>query len=467
MKTYLLYRISIVLLFTLVLVGAGIIFTQGSPVTASSFQSTFEANFPWEKQYVQQDLETPLDVGKYISLALRPYDDAPVMSYYDATNGNLMVAISAGGGAGNCGTDNDWFCYPIDGTGSDEDVGRSSSIDIWGTEEDWRWGISYYDANWHGVKAVFYACSFDICMPPHIVIIAYPVTWTGFILGQYTSIKFNSGGVASIAYYAYNPMGGDWLTYAYPVASGGNCGGGDDSYLWQCDIIDSGDQLGQYASLDFSWDDRPYIAYYDGTGGNLKLAHFTGSGNCGPADTWQCDLIDGADGSDVGKYASLIAPQSSGAATRIAYYDQTNHHLKYYSSAGLNMIVDEMGSSIEPMGISMTGDNDNRPVIAYQKIEPVFFRRVLRLARLYYVYHLPHGNCGETPPGYSIQIWQCDTLDYGGLHTHEADFTSVKVDSNGRVRIAYTEDALEELATSLKIIYQTNFHVFMPLATKQ
>jgi hypothetical protein len=33
-----------------------------------------------------------------------------------------MDTISAGGGASNCGTDNDWFCYAIDGTGSDEDV---------------------------------------------------------------------------------------------------------------------------------------------------------------------------------------------------------------------------------------------------------------------------------------------------------------------------------------------------------
>ena len=463
MKKFIHFSGVIILLILILPLGVNPTWAEEDRDHITPSQITSEANFPWSSQYVQQDLVTPLDVGKYVSIALRPFDDVPSMSYYDETNGNLLIAIPAGSQAGNCGTDNNWICIPLDGTVDSEDVGKYSSIDVWGTAEDWRLGISYYDATNHGLKAIFLACSFTTCLPPHIVKIYYPY-WFSQLYGLYTSVKFNSGGVASIAFYTYSDIATEWLMYAYPVAGDGNCGLGDDIHLWQCDGIDYGELVGQYTSLDISWDDQPYIAYYDGTGGNLKLARFTGNGNCGPVDTWQCDLIDGVDGNDVGKFASLIAPQSDGAAIRIAYYDQTNEHLMYFSDSGLKMIVDEMGSSLQPMGVSMTLDKDDLPVIAYQQIASEYSHPVLRLARLYYTYHdLPSGNCGEEPPGYSIQIWHCDTLDNAGQYTSEANFVSADVDSHGRVRVSYTEDVPESYATSLKFIYQTFFHTFLPV----
>jgi hypothetical protein len=51
------------------------------------------------------------------------------MSYYDATNHALMLASPIPGGAGNCGTNNNWICITLDSGGANG-VGMYSSIDL-------------------------------------------------------------------------------------------------------------------------------------------------------------------------------------------------------------------------------------------------------------------------------------------------------------------------------------------------
>jgi hypothetical protein len=77
-------------------------------------------------------------------------------------------------------------------------------------------------------------------------------------------------------------------------------------------IIDSGDQLGQYASLDFSWDDRPYVAIMTARAAQSWLP---------PAVAIVALLIPGSATSSMVLMAAtvcgiyLIAPQSSAATT--------------------------------------------------------------------------------------------------------------------------------------------------------
>lgn len=463
-------RFSVVIIFLILALLMSVSFTraQGNMDPFPQSQTSSYPNLPWASQYVQQDLSTPLDVGSYVSLALRHVDDYPVMSYYDATNGNLMLAWPVLDHSGNCGTNNNWICGILDDGDSPEDnVGKYTSIDLWGnTANSWKLGVSYYDAWTHSLKAIIWTCSYATCNSDKIII-HRPFWQINTYAGLSTSIKFNSAGVPSIAYYVYDTIASDILYYAYPVPSGGNCGDGDDAYLWQCDIIDYGDLLGQFASFDIGWDGKQYIAYYDGSAGNLKIAIHTGSGNCGPSHDWSCGTLDGAAGPDVGLYASLKAPQFSGDPIRIAYYDKTNGNLKYYDSAGLKMTVDEMGTSLEPMGISMALDDAGLPVIAYQQIASEFSHPVLRIARPYQVFHdNQNGNCGETPPGYEFQIWRCNTIDNAGQHTWEANFASVVVNSLGFIEVAYSEYDDYHDATSLKFIYQTLLFTFMPITIK-
>jgi hypothetical protein len=455
----------LVLVLSLVL---GIGFSHGHLLEsqASTNQVSGLANLPWVSQYVQQDIANSLHVGSYVSIAIRSFDDYPVMSYYDATNGNLMLAYPVLGHSGNCGTNNNWLCITLDGDVGDVNVGGYTSIDLWGTTQDsWKLGISYYDVTHQGLKAIIWTCSYASCSS-HKISIVTPY-WGSSYYGQSTSIKFNAVGDPLIAYYSYSSLSSDWLMFAHPAVSGGNCGEGDDIYLWQCDGIDYGDELGQFTSLDIGWDGKLYIAYYDKGEGNLKLATYTSSGNCGPIDDWQCDIIDGTDGSDVGLYASLRAPQFTGDPIRIAYYDKTNGHLKFYSTAGLKMMVDEMGTSLEPMGISLAVDGNGLPIIAYQYIESDFSPPALRITRPYLAFNdNQYGDCGEIPPGYSNQLFRCSTIDDADQYTWEADYVSMAVNSRGLVGIAYSEQNPYDYATSLKFTYQTFYHTYMPILIK-
>ncbi len=421
-------------------------------------------SLPWISQYIQQDLVTPLQVGEYASLAIRHFDDYPMVSYYDATHGDLMLAYPAQANAGNCGSQARWTCLTLDGVVDALDVGKYTSIDLWGDPAgNWKLGISYYDASDRGLRFVQWTCLGTDC--ERRVISVYQQAYPPYEIGLGTSLRFTSAGIPLIAFYAFDMVSTGSLMIARPVPVDGNCGYGEDLNLWSCEAIDQGALVGQYPSLDLDYNGIPIIAYYDGGNGDLKLATNTNSGNCGNNE-WQCDVIDGTDGSDVGMYASLVAPRAADDPLRIAYYDKTNQDLKFYDTSGLKMIVDTMGTSVEPMGLSMALDQGGIPVIAYQQIAFDFSHPVLRLARPFQAFDDGQsGDCGEIPPGYPIRLWRCRTLDNGGAYTGEANFISVAVTSQGYINIAYTENDLSG-AVSLKLIQQTLFHTFIPLTTR-
>ena len=459
-------RSSVIIVFLILVLVTGVSLTQarqmGNSISPSNAISQ-EANLPWVAEYV--DIAPNLThVGTYTSLAFRPYDDYPMISYYDQTNGALMIANPTDIGYGSCGENADWNCITLDQTG---DVGLFTSIDVWGdSEQNWKYGISYYDATNRALKARIISCVDGNCTGGNFTISSpdFPI----ISIGLYTSFKFSSTGVPAIAYHVVDTSANDFLMYAYPVTSGGNCGEGSAAGLWECQTVDHGEGVGQYASLDFSWDDQVYIAYYDAGSGNLKYAYFAGFGSCD--NGWECFAVDGTDGSDVGLYASLKAPQFSGDPLRIAYYDKTNGDLKYYDLSWGPLIVDDMGTSPSPMGISMAIDNDGYPVIAYQKTESDFSNPVLFVARPYLAFgDDSFGTCGDVPPGYVFQYWRCNILDAAGQYLSEAEYVSVAVNSSGLTEIAYPEFYAYDQGdnnTSLKVIYQVYLHSFLPMLFK-
>jgi len=464
MKPYIQLTLTTVFLIFVLLSGVSLSQAQHPneiSTTPDSISST--SRYPWKIYKIAESLDPAKDLGLYLSLAVRPYDDYPMISYYDQYSGALMYAIPYNW-SGSCGEDNDWHCIVLDQTG---DVGLHTSIDVWGESENNRkYGVSYYDATNMALKLRMISCVNGDCIGENYTIRDSDLDI--FSYGLYTSFKFGSTGVPGIVYYASNSLSDDSLQYAYPVSSGGNCGVGDQEGLWNCETIDSGNGVGQYVSTDMSWDGQLKIAYYDAGLGNLKSANYVGfGGNCGLIGGWQCNTIDGTDGSNVGLNASIQAPQFSGDSLRIAYYDKTNEHLKFYDSLqNWKVVVDEMGSSLSNMGISMDIDKDYSPIIAYQQIDSEFSPPVLRIARPASVYGEDSlGNCGEVPPGYLFQYWQCNTLDNGGQYTEEADYVSLVVKSNGLAMIAYTEYDSYYDATRLKIIYQYS-QTFLPLLTK-
>ncbi len=465
--------IAIVFIILVSIVRANLTQAKQSEILDSSIDIQLHSGgFPWHGEYVHK-VNPPSDVGTYASLALEPFRQTPYIAYYDAQYGDLLLAHFTPG-VGNCDAyGDDWHCDLLDGNSGDN-VGTYSSLDFWADEatQGWKIGISYHDTTNKALKFISWSCSGITCTVHNKV----TITSTNDALrniGLFTSFKFLNNGNPLIVYQTTNSMMNlDSLRYATYVGSGGNCGEGSALGKWNCQIIDAGQGIGQYASLDITYDGVPYVAYYDQGLGNLKVAYYLGivATDCYVDNGWYCAAVDSV--GDVGMYASITAQHFyTDKLFRIAYYDATTDHLKYYDPDFGAVVVDDMGTYTGHMGISLDVDPDGYPIIAYMQSLPGDFETTdLRVARPYWAFHDNNfGNCGNMPPGYPILYWRCTNLDDRGQYFHEAGFTSVAVNSYGLAQIAYTEfydfDIVDH-ATSLKFISQA-LPSYLPVISKQ
>jgi hypothetical protein len=471
-KGFALFILSAFVLFSLL--ASAVLAKENTPGSAQAVDWQ-AAKDPWFTRYIQHQIDPMLSVGNYNSMAFSPIDHLPYISYNDTDHEYLMLASPESAGNGNCGANGDWLCQVVDGDGlnghSSDNVGAFTSLAFWvngGMNGTWKLGISYYDLTIFGLRYAVYSCVASNCTW------SYSTIATGLgtdVVGWYTSLRFDSGGEPHIAYYESNTEGYDHLHHATYIGGGtGNCGPFNN---WECMTVDSGDGVGQYASLDISYDGKVYIAYYAQGTGDFRYAYDTGLGNCGTGNAWYCQTIDSVD--DVGASASLIAPQSTGDIFRVAYYDITHHALKYaYSGMGVAgncgpgnswqcNRVDDMDISL-PAGVSLKLDQNGYPMIAYQHTGSTLGS--LSIARPYLAYgNLEMGNCGDVPPGYLFQYWQCTSLDNANALTGVGDYISLAFDSNGRGAIAYSE--LDDFYDNfnLKFAYQ-RATVYLPVLIK-
>ena len=258
------------------------------------------------------------------SVSFNPVDGYPYISYYHASTHQLALASPVQSG-GNCGTNNSWWCRDV--TSGADDNGRYSSIAFWkGTAGAWKLGISYFDAN--GAGSLWFAeyhCAIGCSW--HIDQIDSTIFWSK---GAFNSLQYDSSGVPGISYYGQAAMAGtSGLFYAFYKVSGGNCG---PSNTWQCDLIDSGGSpgMGKFTSLAVSSTGVPNISYYDQISGLLKFAQPAVTGNCGGSH-WSCMGIDGGP-NDVGISSAMV--MDSADRPLIAYYDATAEHLKVANYIG-------------------------------------------------------------------------------------------------------------------------------------
>jgi|GEM_PF-935544 len=448
------------------------------PNTAASLPNP--ASSPWFISWV--DRSTSTDVGAYPSVAYSPIDGLPYLSYYDAVNGDLVLASPVPNGGSNCGVGGNWWCRAVDGSGvngsSLDNVGTYSSADFWkgleGSTPVWKFGIAYHDNTTHALK--------------YAVFTQYPSTWTwdfqtilstslaGSDVGLYNSLKFASDGRPKIAFYQTSALTGS-LNLAVTVSGSGNCGEGTDLGMWHCDMVDSGAGVGQFASLSIDYNQNPSMAYYDGANGNLKYAFYYGfgGGNCGDSNTYRCETVDDSI-ADVGRSASLVAPRSMGGPSQIAYYDRTNGTLKYafetLEHSAANCVgrwwcgnVDTIGAGLAQAGISMAVDKYNSPVIAYEDASELMGPSKLKIARNYVSLGLSTGNCGDVFPEMMFPSWQCSILDnatYGSGNIDLAGYTALAFSASGLATIAYLETDNYYATNSLKVATQL-FQTFLPL----
>jgi hypothetical protein len=453
-------RFSII--WTLVILALAILVSMAQAAKMLEVNMTIPTIHWWNVDYV----DITGDVGAHASIAFNS-NGTPWISYYDVDNTALKVAHYTGSG-GNCGQVNDWYCETVD---SADSVGTYSSIDVYrstGFPSILNVGVAYYDATHGALKFAQYGLgSWNI-----VTVEDAADGMFAPIYGRYASMKYDSNGDAQIAYYKGTILD-DSLKYAYQMTSGGNCGVDSAAGKWYCETVDSGADMGQYASLDYHT--IAGIAYYDGSAGNLRYAQYAGVGygNCGTGGAWQCTTVDGTDGDDVGKFASIHFPIDSTDKLQIAYYDATNGELKYAkradggsgNCASTSMQCDSIetiGTGLSQAGISLAVDSKNFPIIAYRNNES---GSKLEVAQTAYSLGLDYGNCGPMTP---FSTWQCTTIDDGGILKTEAEYASIAIDPDGLAMIAYSENV-----GTISIIWEYNLKIayqqgplFLPIVMK-
>lgn len=457
-------------LAVLLLVFVTVAHAQEPPPGSSAISAaSLPATAPWFGQLVDRNAVGSGDTrGQYVSVAF--LGSTPYVSYYDVTNTSLRAAWPVASG-GNCGSANTWHCETVDNSA---EVGKYSSIAT--SSSGSRVGIAYYDVTNGALKFAERTCYHGVCAWSIVTVDDSTVAF----VGAYPSLRYDTAGERHIAYRSNIPIVHvSYLKYAHSVASGGNCGVGAAAGKWQCDAIESGDDLARFNSLDLNGAGQPRIAYYDDGNNILKYAQKGGAGtNCGPGgNTWVCHGIDVIP--DVGRFASLAVTKGMAEKPHIAYYNATTGKLRYATyvgsggNCGLSSIslqfewqcdtIDAMGAGMAQAGVSLALDNSNRPFIAYQDASAALGPTALRIARPAAALGLLVGNCGPSIP--LFPTWQCDFLDGGGAYTDEADYVALAINSAGLSTVAYYESDSYYTTGYLKVIMQ-RLQAFLPVVRK-
>jgi hypothetical protein len=466
--------IGLVMFAVLMVLGASLSLAQGRQEQSNREVNSADAASAGTAWFIEEVNSSR--VGEHISVAVHPETGVTYVSYYDAHGGDLELATHLGSG-GNCGPNNSWECLLIDGQGGAGDVGQFNSIAIYtGTLalNSWKLGIAYYDATNYELKFAEYKyVSFPT--PGYDWIISTIITGNALNKpGLFTSLEYSSSGVPHIAYYRSVLSGDDSLQHAYQIGSGGNCG---PSNTWQCDTVNTGEGMGQFASLDLDSTDNPWIAYYDADAGYPRIARKSGG--------WALWNPVSQPPLDTGKHVSLVLDDDD--YPHLAYQNVTSGSLAYaeYVGTGGNCGYDGFGaywwqcSEIEDMGtptgyrpMSIAIDEAGYPIIAYQDASEGALAATLKVARPINTLGPPipySGNCGPTfsPPPLPRRSWQCDVVDGGDSNTDEAGSVSLAVDPNGLATIAYHEHRfmLPASIDSLKVAYQ-RWPVYLPLVLR-
>ena len=270
-------------------------------------------------------------VGQYTSITIGT-DGYPVISYYDATGGDLKVAKCSNAA---CSTST------ITTVDSDQNVGSYSSIAI-GT--DGYPVISYYDVTDGDLKVA--KCSDAACSTSTKTTVE-----TVQDLGKYTSITIGTDGYPVISCYDDTD---DNLIVA-------KCSDAACSTI-TTEILDSTGGVGEYTSIAIGADGYPVISYYGNT--TLKMAK-CGDASCSAAVPPALTTIDST--TDLGKYTSITI--GTDGYPMISYYDVINGNLKVAkcSNTACGSFTITTLDSTGDVGqfTSITVGIDGLPVISY------------------------------------------------------------------------------------------------------
>lgn len=303
---------------------------------------TFPSTGIWSIQTIDDAVVTGQIRGTYTSMKYGYYR-TPFIAYHAqgvllSIYGSIKHADYVGGGTGNCGDGDNWFCETISSMDAQTDYGTHISVDMnySGTMD-----VAFYDGFNSQLVYAYYqgfggSCSNDAwdCIV---------VDGAGDV-GKYVSISSaqKAGDPLKMAYFDGTTIGR--VKYAVSVGSGGNC----TSPSFECFDVDSigypSGHIGLSLAVDAQY--KPVIAYmnaYEDLGPkNLYVARPASAygldyGNCGevpPGDLflyWQCKSVDNGNSyADEAEYAAVSVSPAGSAAVAYSEYDsyEDNYYLK-------------------------------------------------------------------------------------------------------------------------------------------
>jgi len=276
------------------------------------------------------------DVGQYTSLALAGGN--PVVSYYDAGNGNLKVLICDDP---NCapGGDSIWAWDQVG------DVGRHTSLAL---RSDGCPVVSYYDVTNGNLKVLVSVWTGSVCFPG-----ASSPDTIGDV-GRYTSLALDTSGRPVIAYH------GDTFHDLRLLRCGNAyCTSGNTKV-----IVDSEEDTGYYNSLVLDSRGWPVLTYYSLTSGDLRLLRCSND-TCSIASKRSVAWPDPDKPDDVGRFTSLALDGAENPV--VSYIDATNNQVKVLrcGSATCNSIA--APDPVHMGGEALALDASGYPVVAYQQ----------------------------------------------------------------------------------------------------
>jgi hypothetical protein len=225
-------------------------------------------------------------------------------------------------------------------------------------------------------------------------------------VGGDLSLTIDPSGAPAVAYHLNTP--GD-LAYARRGTSG----------EWTSTVIDQAGDVGDYASLQFAADGRPFVSYYDKTNEDLKLAWIAKS-----TGRWVMQTLETP--GNLGSFSSLVIEPGTGLL-HVTYADATGMRLKYARQlADGSWFIRSIDRTVTS-GVrfnSITLDSNNRPWIAYFDVR----RKDLRVA--------------TTADG---EIWTSQRVAAPGT---QGEYAQAFVNGAGKVSVLYTNRSLNTVNVS-------------------
>jgi len=236
------------------------------------------------------------NVGSYVAMVIDP-EGFPVLSYLDATSGDLKVA--------RCETSDCSGTKTITTLDSEGVVGLFTSMAI---GEDGLPVISYFDRDRCALKVA--KCNDPACSGGDETL---SILDKKGCVGLFSSLAISADGTPVIAYYD-SKKGRLKVAKCRDAA----CTGGKAIVS----VVDESVSVGSFASIAIGADDLPVISYYDHSHGDLNLA-LCNDAACAGGDE---SIVTLDEVGLVGSYAALCFTRDERPI--VAYYDPPSGHAK-------------------------------------------------------------------------------------------------------------------------------------------